>query len=195
MKRFSIPFLALLMVLFVAGCGQESGDSGKTDAGTGTANTDNTTVTDNNDGPKEASKTTSYNLADKGIPVTLNGPAGAEVKKGLMSGELAGHTIYDWDIVKDNFVVNVNMIDIDVDEGQTAESLYKDWMDQTKSEAGFEMVMEEGNGAVYKTNEGYDFYLVHVKDNREISFTTGLTFNDLTEDDVKAMYNASKAAN
>jgi hypothetical protein len=138
-----------------------------------------------------------FNLSSFGIPVTVSAPDGAEVKKGLMGGEVDGVQLINVDIKKDNFVLSVMMWDQEP-EGDL-ESAVEDARGVTEETDGFKgYILEEENGYIAKIVEDgetdYDFTYVLEKDDRHIEFMTGLSMKNFTEAEVRAMYAAAKAA-
>ena len=118
-------------------------------------------------------KLTELNLADKGIPVTIQAPEGAEIKDGMFMGEFGGIKMFDYEIVKDEFVLEVSMDD--TEETRTAEEIISDAKETAQTEDGFvEFIKEEPNGFIYKVKtddyEDYKFHYVLIKDNSAIEF-------------------------
>ncbi len=143
-------------------------------------------------------KLTELNLADKGIPVTIQAPEGAEIKDGMFMGEFGGIKMLDYEIVKDEFVMEVSMDD--AEETRTAEEIISDTKEAAQTEDGFvEFVKEEPNGFIYKIKtddyEDYKFHYVLLKDKRAIEFTEGLKlFTEFTLKDAETLYNIAKNA-
>ncbi len=143
-------------------------------------------------------KLTELNLADKGIPVTIQAPEGAEIKDGMFMGEFGGIKMLDYEIVKDEFVLEVSMDD--TEETRTAEEIIADAKETAQTEDGFvEFVKEEPNGFIYKVKtddyEDYKFHYVLMKDNRAIEFTEGLKlFTEFSLKDAETLYNIAKNA-
>ena len=143
-------------------------------------------------------KLTELNLADKGIPVSLQAPEGAEIKDGMFLGEFGGIKMLDYEIVKDEFVLEVSMDD--AEETRTVEEIVSDAKETAQTEDGFvEFVKEESNGFIYKVKtddyEDYKFHYVLMKDKKAIEFTEGLKlFTEFTQKDAETLYNIAKNA-
>ncbi len=143
-------------------------------------------------------KLTELNLADKGIPVTIQAPEGAEIKDGMFMGEFGGIKMLDYEIVKDEFVMEVSMDD--TDETRTLEEIVSDAKETAQSEEGFvKFVKEEPNGFIYKVKTDdytdFKFHYVLLKDKRAIEFTEGLKlFTEFTQKDAETLYNIAKNA-
>lgn len=145
--------------------------------------------------PLPASKEIS--LSNFGIPVTIAVPEGAEVKKGLMSGEMEGVKIFSASIRKDRFIMEVNMWDEEPEESlEEALDYQKSTAEEDESFDSY--ALQEPQGFIYKTvDEGevdYDFVYILEKDSRHILFTQGISLKGFTEAEAKAMYSAAKAA-
>ena len=175
MKKLGLFLLTAVIVSFAVSCGGGSSSSSLADM-----------------------KLTELNLADKGIPVTLQAPEGAEIKDGMFMGEFGGIKMLDYEIVKDEFVMEVSMDD--AEESRTAEEIVNDAKETAKTEEGFvEFVKEEPNGFIYKVKTDdytdYKFHYVLMKDNRAIEFTEGLKlFSEFTQQDAETLYNIAKNA-
>ena len=139
-----------------------------------------------------------YDISKFGIPVTVMGPLGAEVSKSeLGSMEIDGIKNISVDIEKDMFIMNVNMIDEELD-GETMPDLVEWGLELVSEEEGFEVLLQEDAGFIYKTEDpdiglDHSFMYYMIKDNKEISFTTGLSlFENFTFEQVKEIYEAAK---
>ncbi len=143
-------------------------------------------------------KLSELNLADKGIPVTIQAPEGAEIKDGMFMGEFGGIKMLDYEIVKDEFVMEISMDDSE--ETRTVEEIVNDAKETAQTEEGFvEIVKEETNGFIYKVKtddyEDYKFHYVLMKDGKAIEFTEGLKlFTEFTLKDAETLYNIAKNA-
>lgn len=132
-----------------------------------------------------------------GIPVTVSVPEGAEVKKGMMGGEVDGVKLYNVEIKKGNFMLDVSMLDEESEE-TLAESIesYKEIAAEDDDFSSF--VAEEANGFIYEMvvdgEKSYGFDYILEKDDRHIEFTQGLSMEDFTMAEVKAMFAAAKSA-
>jgi len=152
----------------------------------------------NNSSSLSDMKLTELNLADKGIPVTFQCPEGAEVKNGMFMGEFGGVKMLDYEIVKDGFVLEISMDD--VEETRTPEEIISDAKETAMTDDGFaEFVKEEPNGFIYKVKiddyTDYKFHYVLIKNNRAIEFSEGLKlFTEFTQKDAETLYNIAKNA-
>ncbi|NPA68529.1 MAG: hypothetical protein GXO50_07975 [Chlorobi bacterium] len=159
-------------------------------------------LTNCNNSEKESSlkdmKMTELNLADKGIPVTVKAPEGAKVKEGMFSGEFGGIRMYDYEIVKNSFALEVSMDD--AEELRTAKEITEDAAEAAQTEEGFAgFVKKEPDGFIYKIKtddyEEYKFYHVLIKNNRAIEFNEGLKlFTGFNLNDIKILYDIAKNA-
>ncbi len=140
--------------------------------------------------------TATYDLTAKGIPVIITGPAGAEVKTGMMgNSELEGLKISNYEIDKDAFKLDVTYT---IGGPSSKEELITTAKELATGEENFDgFVSEEEFGFIYKlkTDGGsdYRFYYLIIKDN-PIEFSTGLNLADYTLEQVKTMYEAAKSA-
>ena len=178
MKNYFLSIVVIVMGFLVA-CGGSNPDKTKNDQETTT----------------NESATTEYDLTANEIPVIVNAPAGAEIKKGIGNGEIDGIRTIDYEVVKGAFKLDVNYTVSDYDKAE----LLTDAKQFAKEEEGFaEFVSEEEMGFIYKLNtedgEDYSFYYLLMKNNKPIEFGTGLSFVPFTLDQVKVMYEAAKAA-
>ncbi len=143
-------------------------------------------------------KLTELNLTDKGIPVTIQAPEGAEVKDGMFKGEFGGIKMLDYEIVKGEFVMEISMDD--AKETRSIKQIINDAKETAQTEEGFiKFVKEETNGFIYKVkiddNEDYKFHYVLMKDDKAIEFTEGLKlFTEFTQKDAETLYNIAKNA-
>ncbi len=183
--------LAIAISFALASCGGETTETTNNDETENTSDTENSTESEEASGPAE------YDLSEKGIPVVVTAPAGAEITKGMLAGEIDGTMNYSWDIKKDNFGLEVSMWD--TEDGYTIEEAVAEDKEINAEEEGFEIVSEEANGYIYKYtiegDEDYSFYYVKEKNGRLIEFTTALNLMDeYTLEDVQAMWAAAVAA-
>ncbi len=150
------------------------------------------------DGNHESSeaKMVEMSLSEKGIPVTFSAPEGVEITDGLLNGVFDGVVLINYEVKKDNFIMDVLMEDADlVDDLST----YLEYAKGTDIDSDFvEFVKEEENGYIAKLEsedgDNYAFYYVLIKDNRAIEFTEGLNFSDYTLQEIETLYNAAKDA-
>jgi hypothetical protein len=148
-------------------------------------------------GGDPAPATKDYNLSDFGIPVTVTAPEGAEVKKGMINGEIDGQTIYSADIIKGRFIMMVSMWDNEPEEGlEDAIASQKENSEENEGFKGY--ILEEENGYIFKTVEDgetdYDFIYILEKDDRHIQFSVAFTMKAFTEAEIQVLYAAAKAA-
>ncbi len=143
-------------------------------------------------------KMTEIDLTEKGIPVKFQAPEGAEIKEGMFNGEFGGVKMLDYEIVKDEFSLEVTMDDSE--ETRTLEEIVNDDKETAKSDEGFvEFVKEEPNGFIYKVKTDdytdYKFTYVLMKNNKAIEFSEGLKlFSEFTQKDAETLYNIAKNA-
>ena len=143
-------------------------------------------------------KMTEIDLTDKGIPVKFQAPEGAEIKDGMFMGEFGGVKMLDYEIVKDEFSIEVTMDD--AEEPRTIEEIVNDAKETAKGDEGFDgFVKEEANGFIYKVKtddyEDYKFHYVLMKDGKAIEFSEGLKlFSEFTQKDAETLYNIAKNA-
>ena len=193
MQRFTHFIFALGVVAFFASCSAEVTTNedamadleAQVNAALEDAGNDNT---DTEPAPATGDMTM-HDLNQWGIPVSISGPGDATVSDDMSDGDMK-----DVEIVKGTYAMNVVYYSREIDSDETPHTLYRDWMDMTESESGFEYVLEEDNGAIYKTDTGYDFYLATVHNGREIGYTAAVIFDDLGKEDVETLYNAAKTA-
>ncbi len=175
MKKLGLFLFTAVLAVFSASCGNESSGDSLADM-----------------------KLTELNLADKGIPVTIKAPEGAEVKEGMFMGEFGGIKMLDYEIVKDEFVMEISMDD--TEETRTIEEIVSDAKESAQEEEGFaEFIKEETNGFIYKVKtdeyEDYKFYYVMMKDGKAIEFGEGLKlFTEFSLKDAETLYNIAKNA-
>lgn len=137
-------------------------------------------------------------LTDKGIPVTLNAPAGHEVAKGMGAYEMEGVKTLNYEIKKGNFILSASMTEEDMYE--EASNYYSQAMELAKSSEGFlSIIKEEPNGFIYKMKnageDDYNFYYLLVKNKRAIEFEAGLNMlSNFSQDHVEKMYTVAKGA-
>ncbi len=133
-------------------------------------------------------------LTEMSVPLKMTVPDGVEVREGMMTGEVEGIMNYNFELVKDGWIIDLTMID---EEPYTDKAGFlEDQKSITKNSEGFEEIVEEGeNGFIYKTtNEDgvdYNFYYVYFKDDRAFEFEAGLKFENFTLGQVKSMYKAA----
>lgn len=136
-------------------------------------------------------------LTEKGIPVTVQAPAGAVVEEGLGNGVSMGESVlHVWEINKDNFSLEVSMDDDEL--WQSLDEYMEDAIELAKSDGFDGFVLEEENGFIYRVNYdgeiSYDFYYRLIKNNHNIEFSTGLGSMDWSLENVKKVYAAAKGA-
>ncbi len=143
-------------------------------------------------------RTVELDLSDKGIPVKIDVPENYKIKDGMFMGEFAGVKMYNYEISKGDFSIDVIMDDSD--ETRTVTELVTDAKETAETEKGFqEFILEEANGYIYKVDfddyEDYMFYYLIIKGKRAIEFTEGLKlFTEYTEEDIRFAYECVKSA-
>jgi hypothetical protein len=137
---------------------------------------------------------TELDMTEKGIPVVMEVPEGTEVTEGIMHETEGEYQYYDYELTFDKYVINVTMDPAGMYE--TAEEMVESAKDLYLDEDS-ELVEEFDGGFIYKTDydgdEDYSFYYMIVKDENAIEFTTGLTFEFYSLEDVKVMLGACKS--
>ncbi|MFO7789235.1 MAG: hypothetical protein ACQES1_11465 [Bacteroidota bacterium] len=186
--------VSLFLVIGMTSCGGGDGED-QNDTGDEQANVSETKADETKDAEDAGSVT--IDLTDMSVPLKIEVPDGVEVNEGMMMGEFDGVQTYNYELKKDDWVMDVTMMD--EDPYTDKEGYIADYKDIVKSMEGFEEIVEEGeNGFIYKvTNEDgedYNFYYVVLKDDRAIEFEAGLKFTNFTLDEVKSMYEAAKSA-
>jgi hypothetical protein len=134
-------------------------------------------------------------MNDMGMPIVLNAPKGTEISEGLMHSTEGEFQYYDYELTFDKYVINVTMDP----EGmyQSIEEMVEGAKDIYLDEES-ELVEEFDCGFIYKNmydeDEDYSFYYVKEKDDMAIEFTTGLTFDFYSLEDVERMLEVAKNA-
>ena len=170
MKKFNFLTLALIASLILSSCGGNS--------------------------KKESEKVVvmaSVNLSTNGIPISVDAPEGAEIKKSMMSME----GMPSWVVKKKNFNLEVSLDNIS--DAPTVQGLISEQKSFDIEETDFKIIEEGANGYIYsKTIQGdldHSFYYVKIVNGKPISFTTGLNlFGEYSLEDVKEMYTAAKTS-
>jgi hypothetical protein len=139
---------------------------------------------------------TEYDLGEYEIPVIVAGPIGAKVSAGVGNGSFGGVKTINYEVVKEDFVLDVNHIvgaKYSLEDLMTSEKLFAE---ELEGFAGF--VVEEENGFIYKVNteegEDYGFYYVLFKNEQPVEFGVGFSYSSFTLKQVKKMYKVAKAA-
>ncbi|MFH2096254.1 MAG: hypothetical protein ABIJ16_11155 [Bacteroidota bacterium] len=141
--------------------------------------------------------TSSLDMSEYNIPVSLNVPEEAAVSKAAGVQEMNGVACYNFDIKTDDFRMNVSMMDAEpVEPLDAAIASHKRMSSREKD---FSIISEETNGYVYKFSnskgDNYNFVYILVKDAREIVFTAGPSRSkNWTLEQVNVMYAAAKSA-
>ena len=147
----------------------------------------------NSSGPK----TISY--SDYGIPIEMLTPGNAEVinqyKEPLLPGEIK---LYQVDIT-DNEQYGVYISMYDQETPRNISDVLTDDLDfenqfASSNKKDFEVIKQDENGYIYKTNTGYDFYWYLLKDNKLITITADTTKEKASLEDVELMYELAKSA-
>ncbi len=138
-----------------------------------------------------------YDLSEYGVPVTVAAPEGAEVKTGMVNGEIDGLHIYSADVIKDRFRLMASMWDFEPEESlQEALATQKGITEENEDFQGY--VLEEENGYISKSiadgEVDYDFCYILQKGDRHIQFGIAFTITAFTEAEIKTIYNAAKTA-
>ncbi len=134
-------------------------------------------------------------LSSYDIPIKINVPEGAEfsteglfVERGL-------------DITKKKFMLSVEVYEEYADESGDIATIIQSNLEIDKGMDGFDkIILEEAAGYIFSTvdddgNKDYDFSYVRIVNGLEIHFTSGISFfSNYTEDEIKIMYDAAKAA-
>ncbi len=178
---FNLKFYILLLVVAVFSyCGSGSSD-------------------DNGDGDIQSTfgeDYTEYDLSEYEIPVLIAAPIGAKVAPGVGNGAFGGVKTINYEVVKDDFVLDVNHITgakYSLEDLMTSEKLFAE---ELEGFAGF--VVEEENGFIYKVNTGegedFGFYYVIFKNEQPVEFGVGFSYSSFTLEQVKKMYEVAKAA-
>ncbi len=180
MFNFKFYFLLLAIAVFFSYCGSSSSE---------------------NNEDEDIQKTfgenyTKYDLSEYEIPVIVAAPIGAKVSAGVGNGAFGGVKTINYEVVKDDFVLDVNHIvgaKYSLEDLMTSEKLFAE---ELEGFAGF--VVEEENGFIYKVNteegDDYGFYYVLFKDEQPVEFGVGFSYSSFTLEQVKKMYKAAKAA-
>jgi len=183
MRKEIICGLSLFAALFIfAACGDDT----TSDSEAGQSGDVNSTAVSN---------MSIYDLDEFGIPVSFHGPSGVMVTVGHMQDlDSAGQGLHHLLLKKGSYVVQVTMVDVLLDAEETVENNFRDVMDIKAAMPGFELLEEAGTGAVFRSDEGYDFFFTMVKNGVAISFSKAATDEPLAEEDVRTMLAACKDA-
>jgi hypothetical protein len=135
-------------------------------------------------------------LTEMSVPLKLTVPEGVEVREGMMMGSVEGVMNYNYELVKDGWIIDVSMIDEDPYTDKTG--FIADQRAIIENSEDFEEIVKESdNGFIYKTTNAdgtdYNFYYVYFKDNRAFEFSAGLKFENFTLSQVKSMYEAAQS--
>ncbi len=144
-----------------------------------------------------APATKEYDLNAFGIPLTVTGPEGAELKKGMVNGEMEGIMFMSAEIKKGNFILDAVMADAEPEEDLTDAVAYqRSVAEEDENFKGY--ILEDEHGYIAKLDDGeevsYTFNYTVVKGDRHINFMEGLTLHAFTEAEARAMYEAAKTA-
>lgn len=187
MKRIQFLFIVLTLLIFV-GC--------STSTTTTTTGIDSTSKAANVPAP-ESPKGQEVDLAQYGIPVKLTVPEGAKVEKGLLDDDIEGSRLVDVDIAANHFLLNVMLFDEETDE-TPAEAIRASKQAEAEDENFKGFLVEEPNGYIVKTSiDGqmdYIFHYILEKDGRHIEFSQGIMADNFSEAEIRALYDAAKAA-
>ena len=137
-------------------------------------------------------------LTSKGIPITVDAPAGSVVSGGVLNGMvMGGVTTYCWDINNGDFSLEVTMEDVEAKKSRWKYLQYS--KNVLEIDPSFEKYVEsDENGFLVKMNYSgiveYEFYHVVIKDNRAIEFSTGFSTDDYGVENIRKMYYAARTA-
>ena len=190
MKNKALIISLLVGIITISiGCGLKSENT------SGSVSENNTTSVS-----EEKAELVSVDISNYGIPLTIMIPEGAEVSKSLLgSMEIDGVTNFSVDVEKGKFLMNISMLDVDI-EGETMEDMMEWQIESLSEEAGFEIIQQDETGLIYKTEDeeiglDYSFYHLIIKNDREISITTGVSLmENFTLEEVKEIYAAAQQA-
>ncbi len=134
-------------------------------------------------------------LSSYDIPIKINVPEGAEFST---EGLFVERGV---DITKKKFMLSVEVYEEYADESGDIATIIQDDLDFEKEMEGFDkVILEEAAGYIYSTvdddgKKDYNFLHVKIVNGLEIHFTSGISFfSNYTEDEIKIMYDAAKAA-
>ncbi len=183
MKKNTLVTISYIFSLFLISCGGNNSNSSSVDSKKTVADT--------------PAAVASYDLSDKGIPTSIEGPAGAKVRKGMSGGEIDGVKTTSLSISKDMFKLEVNM-DSEA-SGRTLEELVTYYKELWQDEKGFEIVKEDANGFIYKTTDdgetNYSFDYIKMNEKGiALEITTGFALSNFTQEDIEKMYQAAQKA-
>jgi len=137
-------------------------------------------------------------LSSKGIPVSVDAPAGSVIKGGVLNGMvMEGVTTFCWDINKGDFSLEVTMEDADLKQNRG--DYVKFSKNVLEMDVSFvEFIESDENGFLAKMDFGgiieYEFYHLVIKNNRAIEFSTGLSTSDYSRENIRNIYYAAKTA-
>jgi hypothetical protein len=139
----------------------------------------------------EPAKLVATDLTEKGIPISIQAPEGAEISESMIALETA------LDVRKDEFNL---MVELYVDnrhasgDAKTIAAEQKELA--SKGDDFARMLVEEDHGYLYATKsdsgEDFHFLFVRVLEGKEIHFSEALTLFPQKEKDVRVMYDAVK---
>ncbi|HRW21700.1 MAG TPA: hypothetical protein P5509_06990 [Bacteroidales bacterium] len=134
-------------------------------------------------------------MNDMGMPIVLEVPKGTEISEGLLHSTEGDFQYYDYKLTFDKYVINVTMDPEGIFESM--EEMVEDAKEVYLDEEA-EVVEEFEGGFIYKNmyddEEDYSFYYVKEKDGMAIEFTTGLTFDFYSLEDIKRLLDIAKNA-
>jgi len=147
----------------------------------------------------ETLETEVYDLTSRGIPTTIEGPAGATISNGMSGGEYDGFVTTSLLIDGGNLKLEVN-IDSQPSGRSLAELItwYKE-LDRDNENDQFEIIREETDGYIYKSVVmGDPSYLIrHIKMNSKgeaLEMESGFSFPDYTLEEAEKILEFAKTA-
>lgn len=142
--------------------------------------------------------TTNVDLTSKGIPISVDTPAGSVIKGGVLNGmEMEGVKTYCWDINSGDFSLEVTMEDAEAKQSRWKYLQYaKNVLEMDPSFSRY--IESDENGFLVRMDFGgiieYEFYHLVIKNNRAIEFSTGLAATDFSLENIRKIYYAAKTA-
>ena len=137
---------------------------------------------------EDASATQEYDLSENGIPVTIIGPVGASVNSDLTESGRVDFDAESYSVTKGKFAITVYM------DNDPAGNTVKNAISESKIDLDGTIVEELDNGFISVDEDGsHDFVYVIEKEGKILEFTIGLTFDDLSKEDIYRLISSIKA--
>lgn len=137
---------------------------------------------------EETNEVEEYDLSQYGIPVSIVGPAGASVKSDLTEQGRADFDAESYSVTKGKFAITVYM------DNDPAGNTVENAVAESRIDLDGTIVEELDNGFISVDEDGsHDFVYVIEKEGKILEFTIGLTFNDLSKEDIYTLINSIKA--